>query len=206
MTLLLRPRWPDRTTLDGSGRVICGRLPLARCSSGYFDQIACDHMSDLFLRPHIAAGQDGFREVSSKQEGDCLTATDSNGVSHVPDRSIKPPARFLQDPTLAQHGSILWLLTMTGQSLTLRLPKLVACLSPDSFRRSPSASRQCVRFCSPERRPQVWDRTLPQDTQIWLPSRRCAAADRRTPRQSDRHILHSVMAPVLDDHDQSRCS
>jgi hypothetical protein len=33
-----------------------------------FDQIACVHMSGLFVRSHMNAGQDGFRDESSKQE------------------------------------------------------------------------------------------------------------------------------------------
>ena len=32
-----------------------------------FDQIACAHMSGLFVRSHMNAGQDGFRDESSKQ-------------------------------------------------------------------------------------------------------------------------------------------
>jgi hypothetical protein len=34
-----------------------------------FDQIACAHMSGLFVRSHMNAGQDGFRDKSSKQQG-----------------------------------------------------------------------------------------------------------------------------------------
>jgi hypothetical protein len=33
-----------------------------------FDQIACVHMFGLFVRSHMNAGQDGFRDESSKQE------------------------------------------------------------------------------------------------------------------------------------------
>ena len=32
-----------------------------------FDQIACVHMSGLLVRSHMNAGQDGFRDESSKQ-------------------------------------------------------------------------------------------------------------------------------------------
>jgi len=35
-----------------------------------FDQIACVHMSGLFVRSHMNAGQDGFRDESSKQISD----------------------------------------------------------------------------------------------------------------------------------------
>ena len=37
-----------------------------------FDQIACVHMSGLFVRSHMNAGQDGFRDKSSKQNGDLV--------------------------------------------------------------------------------------------------------------------------------------
>ena len=35
-----------------------------------FDQIACTHMSGLSVRSHMNAGQDGFRDTSSKQQSD----------------------------------------------------------------------------------------------------------------------------------------
>ena len=35
-----------------------------------FDQIACVHMSGLLVRSHMNAGQDGFRDTSSKQQSD----------------------------------------------------------------------------------------------------------------------------------------
>jgi len=34
-----------------------------------FDQIACVHMSGLSVRSHMSAGQDGFRDMGSKQHG-----------------------------------------------------------------------------------------------------------------------------------------
>jgi hypothetical protein len=37
-----------------------------------FDQIACVHMSGLFVRSHMSAGQDGFRDKSSKQLDDLI--------------------------------------------------------------------------------------------------------------------------------------
>src|ERR1039457_4522354 len=37
-----------------------------------FDQIACVHMSGLFVRSNMNAGQDGFRDESSKQMGDLI--------------------------------------------------------------------------------------------------------------------------------------
>ncbi|PZR82423.1 MAG: hypothetical protein DLM68_16010, partial [Hyphomicrobiales bacterium] len=36
------------------------------------DQIACVHMSGLRVRSHMNAGQDGFRDKSSKQMGDLI--------------------------------------------------------------------------------------------------------------------------------------
>jgi hypothetical protein len=38
----------------------------------WFNQIACVHMSGLFVRSHMNAGQDGFRDKSSKQNGDLI--------------------------------------------------------------------------------------------------------------------------------------
>jgi len=35
-----------------------------------FDQIACVHMSGLWVRSHMNAGQDGFRDTGSKQQSD----------------------------------------------------------------------------------------------------------------------------------------
>jgi hypothetical protein len=46
-----------------------GRLP-ARVFVQCSDQIACVHMSGLLLRSHMNAGQDGFRDASSKHGGD----------------------------------------------------------------------------------------------------------------------------------------
>jgi hypothetical protein len=37
-----------------------------------FDQIACVHMSGLFVRSHMNTGQDGFRGKSSKQNRDLI--------------------------------------------------------------------------------------------------------------------------------------
>jgi hypothetical protein len=60
------------------------------------DRIACDHMSGLLMRSHMTAGQDGFRDGSSKQGRGFWSATGSHGVSHVSDRSITPSARLEQ--------------------------------------------------------------------------------------------------------------
>jgi len=37
-----------------------------------FDQIACARMSGLFARSHMNAGQDGFRDESSKRMSDLI--------------------------------------------------------------------------------------------------------------------------------------
>jgi hypothetical protein len=36
----------------------------------FCEQIACFHMSDLFVRSHMSAGQDGFRDKNAKQLND----------------------------------------------------------------------------------------------------------------------------------------
>src|SRR5260221_7903408 len=56
----------------GSTDHICGRPPPCKEIRQCFDQIACVHMSGLFLRSHLNAGQDGFRDPSSKQVCDPL--------------------------------------------------------------------------------------------------------------------------------------
>src|SRR5271166_6563403 len=60
-----------------------------------FDQIACVHMSDLLMRSHMNAGQDGFRDTSSKQTSDLTQAIGTDGVSRVVDRLITPSAHYL---------------------------------------------------------------------------------------------------------------
>src|SRR5512144_111544 len=62
------------------------------------DRIACDHMSGLLMRSPMTAGQDGFRDGSSKQSRGFWSAAGSHGVSHVSDRSITPSARLEQAP------------------------------------------------------------------------------------------------------------
>ena len=46
---------------------IFGRPPPCKVFLQCFDQIACVHMSGLFVRSRLNAGQDGFRDESSKQ-------------------------------------------------------------------------------------------------------------------------------------------
>jgi hypothetical protein len=57
------------------GRYVTFHMWTAPSSQGVlqcFDQIACVHMSGLFVRSHMNAGQDGFRDESSKQMGDLI--------------------------------------------------------------------------------------------------------------------------------------
>ena len=63
-------------------------------------------MFGLLMRPHMNAGQDGFRDESSKQSYDLIEAMGVHGVSRVVDRSIAPSAHFLQVLASAQHGCI----------------------------------------------------------------------------------------------------
>jgi hypothetical protein len=48
-----------------------------------FDQIACDHMSGLSVRSHMNAGQDGFRDGSSKQPCGLIEGHGGIGVSWI---------------------------------------------------------------------------------------------------------------------------
>jgi hypothetical protein len=60
------------------------------------DRIACIHMSGLLMRSHWTAGQDGFRDASSKQPRDLCSANGSHGLSRTSDRSILPSIVLLQ--------------------------------------------------------------------------------------------------------------
>ena len=46
---------------------------------GRVKRIACDHMSGLLSRPHMAAGQDGFHKASPKHTRDVLAPRDPTG-------------------------------------------------------------------------------------------------------------------------------
>jgi len=61
-----------------------------------FDQIACVHMSGLFVRSHMNAGQDGFRNESSKTDERPRRGPLGNAeFSLVMDRLITPSAHYL---------------------------------------------------------------------------------------------------------------
>src|SRR5712692_8037444 len=59
-----------------------------------FDQIACVHMSGLFVRSYMNAGQDGFRDESSKQMGDLIEGHWKVRISLIGDRLITPSAHL----------------------------------------------------------------------------------------------------------------
>jgi hypothetical protein len=61
----------------------------------YFDQIARVHMSGLFVRSHMNAGQDGLCDKSSKQNRDLIEGHWNMRISLVVDRLITPSARYL---------------------------------------------------------------------------------------------------------------
>ncbi len=82
-----------------------------------FDQIACVHMSDLSVRSHISAGQDGFRDKGSKQHGGLMEG-------HWSSRSV--PRRGSIDHTICCSSCKFWhqlstvavqLLPVSGRSL-----------------------------------------------------------------------------------------
>src|SRR3954466_11446718 len=67
------PRSARRSSVTAdTSRSICGRPPPRKVFYSFFDQIACVHMSGLFVRSHMSAGQDGFRDESSKQLDDLI--------------------------------------------------------------------------------------------------------------------------------------
>jgi hypothetical protein len=62
-----------------------------------FDQIACVHMSGLFVRSHENAGQDGLRDKSSKQKGGLIAGHwKIRSFSRRGSRLIAPSAHILQ--------------------------------------------------------------------------------------------------------------
>ena len=61
----------------------------------YFDQIARVHMSGLFMRSHMNAGQDGLCDKSSNQNRDLIEGHWNMRISLVVDRLITPSARYL---------------------------------------------------------------------------------------------------------------
>ena len=74
--------WTAPTVAAGTDVAACGspvtinfHMWTAPSSQGVwqcFDQIACVHMSGLLMRSHMNAGQDGFRDTSSKQQSDLV--------------------------------------------------------------------------------------------------------------------------------------
>ena len=64
-----------------------------------FDQIACVHMYGLLVRSHMNAGQDGFRDKSSKQQCDLLEG-------HWVCRSV--PCRGSIDHTICSLSCKFW--------------------------------------------------------------------------------------------------
>jgi hypothetical protein len=62
---------------------ICGRPPPHKGLSTGFDLIACVHMSGLLSRSHMNAGQDGFRDASSKHAGDLCGQWGPRSISRL---------------------------------------------------------------------------------------------------------------------------
>ena len=85
---------------------ICGRPPPRKMLSNCFDRIACDHMSGLYVRPHMTAGQDGFRNSGSEQDCDLRWPLQ---IPEYPASWIDRSHHLLislQVPVSAQHGCI----------------------------------------------------------------------------------------------------
>jgi hypothetical protein len=69
---MLRPRWLPEKSFPYVDGPLLARL-FWQCS----DQIACVHMFGLFSRSHMNAGQDGFRDASSKHPSDLWRPVES---------------------------------------------------------------------------------------------------------------------------------
>ena len=72
-------------------------------------------MYGLLMRSHMTAGQDGFRDASSKQRSDLCGATVFTGVSRVVDRSITPSAVYLASSGLNAARLLLYLLPVPAK-------------------------------------------------------------------------------------------
>ena len=74
---------PPERRRTGEFQAANGRFPyvdgplLARLFGQCSDQIACVHMFGLFSRSHMNAGQDGFRDASSKHPSDLWRPVES---------------------------------------------------------------------------------------------------------------------------------
>ncbi len=132
-------------------RCICGRPPPCKDFFAWFDQIACAHMSGLYVRLHVSAGQDGFRNKSSKQTGgliECHCTERSISCRGSTDHTIcLSPCKFWHRPPSAQHGynyfaPRIWLI------FRLRLPRCLVQISRYRFLLKTLASRQCGLSCS----------------------------------------------------------
>ena len=78
---------------------------LARLFGQGSDQIACVHMSGLLSRSHMNAGQDGFRDNSSKQNGDLIEGHwKMRNFSRRGSTDHTICSFILQVPASAQHG------------------------------------------------------------------------------------------------------
>jgi len=80
---------------------------LARVFRQCSDQIACVHMSGLLSRSHMNAGQDGFRDTSSKHcydrqrpmdQAECLVSWIDRSHHEVPHINFYPTAGEVPDP------------------------------------------------------------------------------------------------------------
>ena len=80
----------------------------------YFDQIARVHISGLFVRSHMNAGQDGLCDKSSKQNRDLIEGHWNMRTSLVVDRLITPSARYLASSGISSTRLQLSLLPVSG--------------------------------------------------------------------------------------------
>src|SRR5882762_4171629 len=91
------------------------------------DRIACIHMSGLLMRSVWTAGQDGFRDASSKQPHDLASANGSHGLSRTSDRSILPstPLAAPVQPIRRTYRSA----DLSGDSRGIKHPRAIVTLA-----------------------------------------------------------------------------
>lgn len=120
-----------------------------------FDRIACVHMSGLLVRSHLNAGQDGFRDVCSKQGGGYIGPLAHTGcpTSRI-DRShhLQVSCKFTYRPsTVASLSCSPW----SADFFTLRKSRLAAQQCFYRPRPTSSFSTRSWRSCWPTRRLRV---------------------------------------------------
>lgn len=136
-------------------RIHMWTAPPCKNSFDDFDRIACVHMSGLLVRSHMNAGQDGFRDVGSKQ---CIDHVGPLDPTECPASRIDRSHHLLVSCKFTHQFSTVASVScspLPTDFVMPRRPEPVAQHCPYRLRRSPSFSRRSWRSCWPVRQPRV---------------------------------------------------